>query len=258
MWGNEDHGASWPWWNHAWTSAAVGAGRDRAPAAARSRCATDAPCNKHLKSEGLRLLTLPRGPSEYASTPCESAPTRPKRRMSGCASTRTRHAWSRILSEPVSAPPDFPEALLRSQSPPKPLLQLPHRGHLPAPRPLIAARMESSHSSPNKVGTDKTPSVPSRSCEDLLIALLHSENLRPNSNMTVCAFTSTRQGPFRTKRPLDLSEALQQRHAPPRIFHALCDRKNCPSTRAVELRPDGCPPFRSARFERQTKEKSPH
>ena len=223
-----------------------------------ARPTADAPCNKHLKSEGLRLLTLPRGPSEYASTPCESAPTRPKRRMSGCASTRTRHAWSRILSEPVSAPPDFPEALLRSQSPAKPLLQLPHRGHLPAPRPLIAARMESSHSSPDKVGTDKTPSVPSRSCEDLLIALLHSENLRPNSNMTVCAFTSTRQGPFRTKRPLDLSEALQQRHAPPRLFHALCDRKNCPSTRAVELRPDGCPPFRSARFERQTKEKSPH
>lgn len=53
--GDEDHGAAWPWWTHASTSAAVAAGRPRAPAAARSWCPTDALCNKHLTSEGLRL-----------------------------------------------------------------------------------------------------------------------------------------------------------------------------------------------------------
>jgi hypothetical protein len=120
-------------------------------------------------------LTLQRCPTEYASPPCASAPPRPKRRITGCALTRTRHASSRILSEPVSAPPESPEALRLSRSPANPLLPLPHRGDLLAPRPLIAARMES----PLVIGTDKTLSVPSRSCEVRLIALIHSETLRP-------------------------------------------------------------------------------
>jgi hypothetical protein len=87
VWGNEDHGAAWPLWSHASTSAAVAAGRDRAPAAARSRCATDAPCNKHLKrgspsaSRCREVLqsTLPHRASLLPQVPngeCLAAPSR--------------------------------------------------------------------------------------------------------------------------------------------------------------------------------------
>ena len=100
MRGNEDHGAAWPWWTHASTYAAVAAGRDRAPAAARSRCATsDAPCNKHLKSEGLRL----------SHAAARSFRERPKRRVPGCALTRTWHASSRISPSASPVHPIFPK-----------------------------------------------------------------------------------------------------------------------------------------------------